>query len=159
MVGLGPKITSRTNLTSVAPNTVPKEAMAQIYSHHSALRQKEQLEDCPALFRDDIFSVILGTVNMQHGTASKNRKVKSGKDLSDNKVFHLLQVPDTPIAGSDHGHKVTFRSLVVRLGSISSTPHLVPQPVSFNVSRFPNSEMSGKDTDSEAEVRSRTQHQ
>ena len=63
-----------------------------------------------------------------------------------------------PIAGSSHGHKVTFRSLVVRLGSISSMPHLVPQTVSFNVLRIPNSETSGKDTDSEAEVRMRTLH-
>ena len=34
--------------------------------------------------------------------------------------------------------------------------HLVPQAVSFNVSRIPNSETSGKDTDSEAEIRPRT---
>ena len=38
-------------------------------------------------------------------------------------------------------------------------PHLVPQPVSFNVSRIPDSETSGKDTDSEAEVRPRTPQQ
>ena len=96
---------------------------------------------------------------MQHGTASKNRKVKIGSDYSDDEVFQLPQVPDTPIAGSSHGHKVTFRSPVVRPGSISSMPHLVPQPVSFDVSRIPNSETSGKDTDSEAEVRIRTSQQ
>ena len=61
-----------------------------------------------------------------------------------------------PITGSSHGHKVTFRSPVVRLGLISSMPHLVPQPVSFNVSRIPDSKTSGKDTDSMAEVRTRT---
>ena len=43
----------------------------------------------------------------------------------------------------------------MRLGSISSMPHLVPQPLSFNVSRIPNIETSRKDTDSEAEVRTR----
>ena len=64
-----------------------------------------------------------------------------------------------PITGSSHGHKMTFRSPVVRLGSTSSMPHLVPQPVSFNVSRIPDSETSGKDTDSEAEIRIRTPHQ
>ena len=37
---------------------------------------------------------------MHCGTASKNRKVKSGSDFSDNEVFHLPQVPDMPIAGS-----------------------------------------------------------
>ena len=46
----------------------------------------------------------------------------------------------------------------MRLGSISSTPHLVPQPVSFDVSRIPDSKTSGKDTDSEAEIRPRTPH-
>ena len=37
-------------------------------------------------------------------------------------------------------------------------PNLVPLPVSFNVSRIPNSKTSGKDTDSEAEVRVGTPH-
>ena len=46
----------------------------------------------------------------------------------------------------------------MRPGSVSSTPHLVPQPMSFDVSRIPNSKTSGKDTDSEAEVRPRTPH-
>ena len=82
----------------------------------------------------------------------------SGSDYSDDEVFQLPQVPDTPITGSGHGHKVTFRSLVVRLGSIPSTLHLVPQPVSFNVLRIPDSETSGKDTDSEGEVRVQIPH-
>ena len=42
-------------------------------------------------------------------------------------------MPDTSIAGSDHGKKVTFSSPVVRSGSVSSTPHLVSQPVSFDM--------------------------
>ena len=67
-------------------------------------------------------------------------------------------MPDTPIAGSSHGQKVTFRSPVVRPGLVSSTPHLVPQPVSFDVLQIPDSETSGKDTDSEAEIRPRTPH-
>ena len=95
---------------------------------------------------------------MQSGTVSKNKN-KSGSDYSDNAVFHLPQVPDIPIAGSSHGHKVTFRSLIVRPQSISSKPHLVPQPVPFNVLRIPDSKTSGKDTDSEAKVRIRTPHQ
>ena len=61
-----------------------------------------------------------------------------------------------PIVGSDHGHKVTFRSLVVRPGSVSSSPCLVPQPVSFNLSEIPDIETFGKDTDSEAEVGPKT---
>ena len=64
-----------------------------------------------------------------------------------------------PIPGSSHGQKVTFRSPVIRLGSVSSMPHLVPQPVSFNVSRIPNSETSRKDTDSEAETRPKIPYQ
>ena len=58
-----------------------------------------------------------------------------------------------PIAGSGHGHKVTFRSMVVRPVLVSSTPQLVPQPVSFDLSGIPDTETSGKDTDSEAEGR------
>ena len=96
---------------------------------------------------------------MQFGTALKNRKIKVGSKYSYDKVFQLPQVPDTSIAGSSHGHKVTFRSPVVRPGLISSTPHLVPQPVSFDVSRIPYSETSGKDMESEAEIMSRTPHQ
>ena len=121
--GARPKTTSRANLTSVALSVLPQEAVAKTYSSHSKSRQEQQVEDHAALLRDEIFNVILGTVNMQHGTASKNRKVKSGSDFSDDEVFQLPQVPDTPIAGSGHGHKVTFRSPVVRPGSISSTPH------------------------------------
>ena len=84
----------------------------------------------------------------------KNRRVRDGSDYSEDEVFQLPQVPDTPIAEQ----KVTFRSPVVRPGSVSSTPHLVPQPVSFNVLQIPNSETSGKDTDSEVEIRPRTPH-
>ena len=73
-------------------------------------------------------------------------------------VFQLPHVPDMPIAGSSHGQKVTFRSLDVRPGSISSMPQLVPQPVSFDVSRILDIETSGKDTDSEAEMKPRTPH-
>ena len=98
-------------------------------------------------------------MNTQHGTALKNSKGKSGSDYSDDEVFQLPHVADTPMEGSSHGHKVTFRSLAVRPGSISSTTHLVPQPVSFDVSRIPDSETSGKDTDSEVEVRPRTPQQ
>ena len=64
-----------------------------------------------------------------------------------------------PIAHSSHEHKVTFRNLAVKPGSISSIPCLVPQPVSFNVLRIPDSETSGKHTDSKAKVRIRTPHQ
>ena len=45
----------------------------------------------------------------------------------------------------------------MRPGSVSSMPHLVPQPVSF-VLRIPNSKTSGKDTDSGGEVKVRTPH-
>ena len=70
---------------------------------------------------------------MQCGTASKSRKIRSGSKFSEDEVFQLPQVLDMPITGSSHGQKVTFRSLVVRPGSVSSMPHLVPQQVSFNV--------------------------
>ena len=132
--------------------------MAKIYDSHYRTRQEQQLEDHAALLRDDIFSVIPGTVNMQHGMALKSRKIRSDSKFSNDEVFQLPQVPDTPITGSSHGQKATFRSLVVRLGSISSMPHLVPQPVSFDVSRIPDNKTSGKDMDSKAEIRTRTLH-
>ena len=88
-------------------------------------------------------------------------KVRSGSELSDDEVFRSTSGarPETSLAGSGHGHKVILRSLVVRPGSVSSTPCLVPQPVSFNLSKIPDIETSGKDMDSEAEVRPKTLHQ
>ena len=157
--GARPKTKSRANVTSVIPSALPQETMAKKYNSQSRTRQEQQLEDHAALLRDKVFNVIPGTENMQHGNTSKNRKVISGSDCSDNEVFQLPQMPDTPIAGSSQRHKVTFRGLVVRPGQISSMCHLVSQPVSFNVSRIPNSETSGKDTDSEADIRPRTLQQ
>ena len=156
--GARPKTKSRANVTLVNPSALPQETMAETYKSHSRAKQEQQLEDNAALLRDEVFSIIPGTVNMQHGTASKNRKIKCGSKYSNDEVFQMPQVPDTPIVGSSHGQKVTFRSPVVRPGSISSTPHLVPQPVSGDVSRIPNSKTSGKDTDSEAEIRPRNLH-
>ena len=72
--------------------------------------------------------------------------------LVQTRYVQLPQVPDMPIAGSSQA------SLVVRPESILSMPHLVPQPVSSDVSRIPNSKTFGKDTDSEAEIRPRTPH-
>ena len=107
--------------------------------------------------RDEVFNVVPGTVNTKCGSASKRRKVRIGSKFSNDEAFQMPQVPDTPIEGSSHGQKVTFRSSLVRPGLISSMPHLVPPPVSFDVSRIPNSETSWKDTDSKAEIRRRTQ--
>ena len=149
--GARPKVKSRAQVT---PSVCPQETVAKRYDSHCRVKPEQQLEDHAALLRDEIFSVVPGTVNTQHGTASKNRRARDGSNYSENEVFQLPQVPDTPIAGQ----KVTFRSPVVRLGSVSLTPCLVPQPVSFDVLQIPNSETSGKDTDSEAEVRPRTPH-
>ena len=133
--------------------------MAKTYDSHYRARQEQQPEDHAVLLRDEVFSVILDTVNMKCGTASISGKIRSGSNYSDDEVFQLPQVPDTPIAGSSHGQKFTFRSPVVRQGSISSMPHLAPQPVSFDVSRIPNSETSGKDTGREVETRPWTPYQ
>ena len=89
------------------------------------------------------------------GLCQEIEKVKSGIDLSEDELFesyHLPQVPDMPIAGSGYGHKLIFRSLVVRPGLLSSTLCLVLQSVS-NLSGIPDSETSGKDTDSETDGR------
>ena len=74
-------------------------------------------------------------VNAQHGTASRNRKIKSGSDLSEDEVFesyHLPQAPDMPILGSGHP------------GLVSLTPHLFPQSVSFILCGIPNTETAGR---------------
>ena len=151
--GARPKTTLRVKATSIVPSTLLQEAVVSTYSDHSRFRQEQLLKDHVALLRDEVFNVILGTVNMQHGTASQNKKIQSSSDISEDEVFHLPQVPDMPIAGSGHGHKVTSRSLVVRPALVSSTPHLVPQPVSFDLSGITNTETSWKDKDSEAEGR------
>ena len=115
--GAWPKTRSRAHVTSINPSILPQETMAKIYKSHPRAKQEQQLEDHAVLLRDEVFNINPGTVNMQYGTASKNRKIKSNDE-----VFQLPQVPDIPIAGSSPGQKVTFRSLVVRLGSI----HLCP---------------------------------
>ena len=71
MVGQGPKTKSRANLTLVAPSVLPQEAVAKNYSSHSKARLEQQLKDCASLLRDEIYSVIPGTVNVQCGTESK----------------------------------------------------------------------------------------
>ena len=152
--GARPKVKSRAQVTFVTPNVYIQETVAKKDDSHCRVKPEQWLEDRAALLRDEIFSVVPGTVNMQHGTTSKNRIARNGSDYSKDEVFQLPQVPDMPIAGQ----KVTFRSPVVRPGSVSSTPHLVPQPVSFDVLQIPDSKTSGKDTDSEAEVRPRTPH-
>ena len=72
--GAMPKTTARAKLTSVAPGVLAQEAVAQAYSSQSKVRQEQQCEDYAALLRDEIFSVVPGTVNMQYGTASKKSK-------------------------------------------------------------------------------------
>ena len=132
--GARSKVKSRAQVTTVTPDAYPQETVAKKYDSHWRVKPEQQLEDHAALLRDEVFSIVPGTVNTQHDTASKNRGVRDGSNYSEDEVFRLRQVPDMPIAGSSHGQKVTFRSPVVRMGSVSSTPHLVPQPVSFNVS-------------------------
>ena len=141
--GARSKIKTRGHVSSVTPSVLPQDTVGKTYDSHYRAKQEQQLEDRAALLRDEVFSIIPGTVNTQCGSASKNRKIRNGSKYSEDEVFQLPQEPDTPTAGSSHGQKVTFRSLVVRLGSISSTPHLAPQPVSFDVSRIPDSETSG----------------
>ena len=133
--GARPKVKSRAQVTTVTPDAYHQETVAKKYDSHGRAKPEQQLEDCAALLRDEIFSVVPGTVNTQRGTASKNRRTRNGSDYGEDEVFQLPQVPDMPIAGQ----KVTFGSPVVRPGSVSSTPHLVPQPVSFDVSRIPDS--------------------
>ena len=100
-----PKVKPRAQITSVTPSVFPQEIVAKKHDSHGRTKPEQQLEDCATLLRDEAFSVIPGTVNMQHGTASKNRKVRSGSNYSEDEVFQLPGVPDTPIAGNSHGQK------------------------------------------------------
>ena len=131
--------------------------MVHDYKSHSGLRQEEPLEKHSAILRDEVFSVI----HMQHGNVSRSRKTKISSEFSEDEAFesyHLPEVLDMLITGSGHGHKVAFRSPVVRPRSVSSTPYFIHQPGSFNLSGIPNFETSGKDMDSEAEGRPKTPH-
>ena len=115
--------------------------MAPPLKSHSTLSQEQPLEHHAALLRDEVFNAILYTVNTQCGTASWASERNSGRTTSEGEEFdsvHLPQILDIPIAGSGHGDSVTFRSSVSRTVTLSSTPHLVPQPVSFNLSGIPN---------------------
>ena len=103
--GARPKVKSRAQVT---PSVCPQETVAKKDNSHYRVKPEQQLEDRAALLRDEIFSIVLGTVNTQHGTASKNRRARDGSDYSKDEVFQLPQVSDTPIAGSSHGQKVTF---------------------------------------------------
>ena len=67
----------------MTPSILPQEIVAKKYDSHGRAKLEQQLEDHVALLRDEVFSVIPSTVNMQHGTASKNRKVRSGSDDSE----------------------------------------------------------------------------
>ena len=155
--GARTKTTSRAKLTFVSPSALHQKAVAPNFnSSYLELRQGWPLEEHAVLLVDEIFNIIPGTVNKQNGTASKNRKTRSGSKVSEDEVFNLPKGHDTPLEDSGHGPRVTFRSLVVRPGSVSSTAHLVPQPVSFDVSKIYDVETSLKDTDSETEVRPKT---
>ena len=77
-----PKTITRANVKSVIPSTLPPETVAKEYNSYTRARQDQQLEDHAALLRDGGFSVVPGTVNMQHGTVSKNKKIRSGSKYS-----------------------------------------------------------------------------
>ena len=104
--GARPKVKSRAQVTTVTTDAYPQETVARKYDSHDRVKSEQQLEDCAALLRDEVFSIVPGTVNTQCGTASKNRGVRDGSNYSEDEVFRLPQVPDTPIAGSSHGQKV-----------------------------------------------------
>ena len=68
--GARPKSKSRAHVRSVTPSVLPQETVAKTYDSHYRAKQEQQLEDHAVLLRDEVFNVP-GTVNMQHGTASK----------------------------------------------------------------------------------------
>ena len=69
--GARPKVKSRAQVTTVTPNVYPQETVAKKYDSHCRVKPEQWLEDCATLLRVEVFSVIPGTVNTQHGTASK----------------------------------------------------------------------------------------
>ena len=62
--GARPKTTSRAHVTSVTPSVLPQETTAKTYRSHSRAKQEQQLEDRASLLKDEVFSVISGTVHM-----------------------------------------------------------------------------------------------
>ena len=72
--GARPKVKARAQVTSVTPSVFPQETVARKYDSHSRAKPEQWLEDHAALLRDEVFSVVPRTVNMQYGTASKIEK-------------------------------------------------------------------------------------
>ena len=65
-----PKTTSRAKTTPFVLSTLPQGAAAPSLNSCSRLRHEQLLEHCAALLRDEIFNIILGTVNIQCNSAS-----------------------------------------------------------------------------------------
>ena len=89
--GARPKVKSRAQVTTVTPDVYPQETVAKKYDSHWRVKPEQQLEDHAALLRDEVFSIVPGTVNTQRGTASKNRGVRDGSNYSEDEVFGLPQ--------------------------------------------------------------------
>ena len=67
----------------MTPDAYPQETVAKKYDSHGRVKPEQQLEDCAALLRDEVFGIIPGTVNTQHGTALKNRRTRDGSNYSE----------------------------------------------------------------------------
>ena len=96
--GARPKVKSRAQVTTVTPDAYHQETVAKKYDSHGRAKPEQQLEDCAALLRDEVFSVVPGTVNTQHGNASKNRR-RNGNDYCEDEVFHYLRCQARPMQG------------------------------------------------------------
>ena len=61
--GARPKVKSRAQVTTVTPNVYSQETVAKKCDSHCRVKPEQWLEDLAALLRDEIFSVVPGTVN------------------------------------------------------------------------------------------------
>ena len=101
--GARPKVKSRAQVTTVTPDAYHQETVAKKYDSHGRAKPEQQLEDRAALLRDEIFSVVPGTVNTQHGTASKNRRTRNGSDYGEDEVrFKNALMHGSDKASLDH---------------------------------------------------------
>ena len=71
--GARPKTKTRANVKSFIPSALPQETVAKEYDSYTRASEDQQLEDHAALLREEVFSVVPGTVNIQHGTASNKK--------------------------------------------------------------------------------------
>ena len=80
--GARPKTNLKANPIAYAHSILPQEAVTTQYRSQLESRQDHALEHHAALLRDEVFDIIPGKINMQHGTICwEGKRANAGKLL------------------------------------------------------------------------------